>query len=986
MHKKISKAVTGSVLAASMLASATAAFMPMSASAGLMVGQSTFDEGVGLPWHTCETNPAKQTFTISGGSYNVTVVTGSGSEGRWDLQLRHRGLKLKSGHSYKVSGEVTTDTAGYIYSKIGNYAGDVEIWHDLGAGEWQPVKLQAGQTLKFESTFTSNQDLDVAEWAFHYADNHGAHGNNDTGMPDGATLKFDNLVLECTTCGDTSGEGCNWDFTNEYGVITPHSNVRLNQVGYFTKLSKKATYVTEATSPLDFEIRDSSGKTVYTGKTQPGSGRDEDSGDDYHIIDFTDFKTEGSGYTIFVKDTTGLKDSDNYKTPITSYTTTLSGDKLQYTNKTTGETYTVNESPSFSINNNIYDGMLRDALNYYYQNRSGMKIESQYITSGDAATLAHQAGHTKDTAYVQSEWVKSYGGEFDGDKSYSIDGTGGWYDAGDHGKYVVNGGVSVWTLQNEYEWAKKQGTASKFDDGKTMAIPENSNKYPDILDESRYELEWMFKMMVQSNDPYWGKYEGMVYHKLHDHKWTGLATKCWDYESEWGTTRIVKPPTYAATLNMAACAAQAARLWKGIDDDFAAECLANAKKGYAAASASYEDYKSSTKDNPNNQPLYGPLDQAIGGGAYGDNYVLDDFYWAACELYATTGDSTYYNDLKGYSNANDSTGMDKAFSVTNNLGGGENNGSFSSFNWGCTSGLGTLSLYLNQDNLSASEISAIEDSIVKVADSYIDQENSGAMGVPYKGASFEDPVNIGPGITVTGYEWGSNSFVINNAIIMAYAYDIKGTYEYISGASTALDYILGRNGNGFSYVSGYGDYTLTYPHHRFWCNGVDPEFPLCPAGVMSGGPGAGMQDPYVGGLGYQRGKMASQKCYVDNAEAWSVNEVTINWNAPFAWVVSFLEDEAPDAPEQGENPSTQPTTGSEEDLLWGDADDNGEVNINDVVVIMAYANDESNDFVNAKAKKQADVFNNGDGVNASDAVSVQKYLAKILSELPESFM
>ena len=78
MHKKISKAVTGSVLAASMLASATAAFMPMSASAGLMVGQSTFDEGVGLPWHTCETNPAKQTFTISGGSYNVKVVTGKG--------------------------------------------------------------------------------------------------------------------------------------------------------------------------------------------------------------------------------------------------------------------------------------------------------------------------------------------------------------------------------------------------------------------------------------------------------------------------------------------------------------------------------------------------------------------------------------------------------------------------------------------------------------------------------------------------------------------------------------------------------------------------------------------------------------------------------------------------------------------------------------------------------------------------------------------
>ena len=50
--------------------------------------------------------------------------------------------------------------------------------------------------------------------------------------------------------------------------------------------------------------------------------------------------------------------------------------------------------------------------------------------------------------------------------------------------------------------------------------------------------------------------------------------------------------------------------------------------------------------------------------------------------------------------------------------------------------------------------------------------------------------------------------------------------------------------------------------------------------------------PYIGGLGYERGTLAPQRCYVDSIEAWSVNEVTINWNAPFAWVVSFLQDEA----------------------------------------------------------------------------------------------
>ena len=68
MHKKLGKILSSSLLAATMLTTATVSFVaPMSASAGNMLGQSNFDDGVGLPWHTCETNPAKQTFDISGG-------------------------------------------------------------------------------------------------------------------------------------------------------------------------------------------------------------------------------------------------------------------------------------------------------------------------------------------------------------------------------------------------------------------------------------------------------------------------------------------------------------------------------------------------------------------------------------------------------------------------------------------------------------------------------------------------------------------------------------------------------------------------------------------------------------------------------------------------------------------------------------------------------------------------------------------------------
>ena len=93
------------------------------------------------------------------------------------------------------------------------------------------------------------------------------------------------------------------------------------------------------------------------------------------------------------------------------------------------------------------------------------------------------------------------------------------------------------------------------------------------------------------------------------------------------------------------------------------------------------------------------VERRIGGGAYGDTNVKDDFYWAACELYATTQDATYLTDMKGYADC---------FKVTTNLEGGENNGSFSSFNWGNTAGLGSLTMYLNRD-LSLIHISGPRD-------------------------------------------------------------------------------------------------------------------------------------------------------------------------------------------------------------------------------------------------------------------------------------
>lgn len=804
-----------------------ASMSSLTAFAGEQLGQNTFDDGVGIPWHICESGPAKLDFNIDGGTYNITIKNPGGAarggESRWDCQLRHRNLTIIAGHSYTVKFEVTPSNSGQLYTKIGDLSGDIEVWHNACDDSsfdscWDPINVYANQTYRCNTTFTAKQTVNVAEWAFHF----GGAGNwqpTDC-FPVGTVLKFDNLYL----IDNTSSEN---DFIPEAKYV--RNNILVNQVGYYPTLSKVATLVVDEDdmTAKTFEVRNSSGEAVYTGTTSP-VGFDADSGDWVHKIDFTNFTTEGNGYYLTCKN---------------------------------------DKSYSFNIGNNIYDGLVTDAMNYYYQNRSGVPILSQYITSGDKNSLAHQAGHSTDTAYVQSEWVKSYasdGSNVERSKTQNV--TGGWYDAGDHGKYVVNGGISVWMLNNLFERSMLSGNTAKWEDNSgTVVIPENGNSYPDILDEARYETEWFMTMLVKD-----GAYKDMVYHKMHDHKWTGLAVKPWDYEDEWKTIRIIKPASTAATLNFVACAAQSYRVWKDYDPEFAQTCLNQAKISYNAAKA-----------HPN---MYAPLDQAIGGGAYGDDDVTDDFYWAACELFASTGDTAYYNDLKSYSGA---------FKLTSNLNGGENSGSCTSFNWGNTAGLGSVTLYLNCKNMiSDNEYSQITDSIIDCADKYIGIENEQGYGIPYVGTTFTDEVNLGAGVSVDGYEWGSNSMVVNNAVVMAYAYDITKNPEYASGATRAMDYIFGTNPLEYSYVTGYGEHAFENPHHRYWSHQLDDSFPMSPAGVLSGGPNSGMQDPYILGAGYKRGEVAPQICYVDNVESWSTNEVTINWNAPLVWMASWMEDTA----------------------------------------------------------------------------------------------
>jgi endoglucanase len=193
------------------------------------------------------------------------------------------------------------------------------------------------------------------------------------------------------------------------------------------------------------------------------------------------------------------------------------------------------------------------------------------------------------------------------------------------------------------------------------------------------------------------------------------------------------------------------------------------------------------------------------------------------------------------------------------------------FNWATTDALGTLSLALDTRRTPAKVREESRKAIVDVAERYLAMSRADGFGQPYAG---------------TRYPWGSNSFILNNGVVLAEAHAFTKDPRFLEGAAAAMDYVLGRNALGKSYVSGYGARPLHNPHHRAWAHAVDPRLPPPPPGVIAGGPNSDLQDPYSRAL---HPGCIGQTCYVDHADAYSANEVAINWNAALAWLSAYLD-------------------------------------------------------------------------------------------------
>ena len=589
--------------------------------------------------------------------------------------------------------------------------------------------------------------------------------------------------------------------------------VRVNQHGYLPDGPKNATVVSDADEPLAWELQDASGATVASGEATP-AGVDPSSQLAVQTIDFSSFTTPGEGYTLVV-----------------------------------GE----DRSDPFTIASDLYAQLRYDALNYFYPVRSGIAVDvpddrydrpAGHVSGPDGAV---NKGDLDVRCLTAAEDGASWSyGTWTCPEGYALDVVGGWYDAGDHGKYVVNGGISVAQLLSTYERTLHTKNAAKgaLKDG-TLDVPadESGNGVPDVLDEARWELEFFLAMQVPAKSGMTvsatdeRSLDGLVHHKIHDVGWTGLGL----LPSEDPQERRLHRPSTAATLNVAATAAQGARLFEKYDKTFAKQLRKAAETAYAAA-----------KRVPD---LYAPGSAGQnGGGPYDDTNVTDEFYWAAAELFLTTGDKKFEKDLLA--------------SPLHTADVFERTGFF----WGGVAPLARLDLATVPSKLGKRELDAVRASVVAGADALLAFQEAEAFGHAY------------PGQPDGSYDWGSNSAVLNNQVVLGTAYDLTGDAKYARAVLESMDYLLGRNALNNSYITGYGTQFSSHQHSRW----LVPPLP----GTIAGGPNSvrSTWDPVMNRLYPVGHDCAPQACYVDDIEAWSVNELTINWNAPMAWVASFVAD------------------------------------------------------------------------------------------------
>jgi endoglucanase len=339
------------------------------------------------------------------------------------------------------------------------------------------------------------------------------------------------------------------------------------------------------------------------------------------------------------------------------------------------------------------------------------------------------------------------------------------------------------------------------------------------------EIRYELEWMLKMQHPV----TGGVYHKV-----TTQNHAPFNVMPEGDHAQLYLSPVSAqATGSFAAAMARASRFFRRHDPVFADKCITAAEKAWKWLMV-----------NPRLQEYRDP--SFFRTGAYGDTISFDERCWAAAELFSATGADGYLSFLDG------SPLPQPGFGWTDN-------GSYA------------MTAYLLSDKTNKNS-----DLYNRVKECFLDDADHICKASK----------NDGYGISLEHYPWGSNMTVANNAMTLLLANVLKPDPDYINTALDHFHYLMGRNANGISYVTGCGEHSVKGPHHR-------PSMVLgVPVpGMLAGGPFEKIMDlERDPASGLFKKDTPPAKCYADVAASFSSNEICIYWNSPLAFILAFLNE------------------------------------------------------------------------------------------------
>ena len=560
--------------------------------------------------------------------------------------------------------------------------------------------------------------------------------------------------------------GCGNPSLKKARIASPSETDKLlvNQVGYLPDAPKVALIRDEAAA---FQIIDAvSGKKVFAAAA--GEPRYwELSGDTVRMADFTELTQPGT------------------------YRLCLEGTELC--------------SAPFSIGDDVYREITKASVKSFYFNRSG-----QEITEGYGTNWARPAGHPDTVVIVHPSAASA-----ERPAGTVISSPGGWYDAGDYNRYVVNSSITNWTLLLFYQLYPDYCRALDLN------IPESDNNIADLVDELLYNFRWYLTMQ----DPY----DGGVYHKLTTKAFSGFVMP-----HEATETRYVVQKSTAAALDFAAVTAMACRVFA---DDPSEEL-----RTLAATCMEASDRAMSWAETHPTMTYMQPPD--ISTGAYGDNNLYDELFWARAERVLAQETVPEAGFLKGI----------KAVDPT----------------WNQSATLGLISLALSESSAFTELRETSKTLIIDYANELVEKSASS----PYL-------------ISLDRFAWGSNSDVANQALIKIIAMKLTNNTKYMPSLQADVNWLLGTNPTGYCFVTGFGTLSPMNIHHRpSGADGVPEPVP----GFLAGGPNTVVMNDCQPPV--QRSSFPA-KSYTDSECSYSTNEIAINWNAPLVFLLGAMDNMIP---------------------------------------------------------------------------------------------